>query len=102
MLAYPPFSRLIRFRFESKEESVSREVARGAAEELRRLLPEELRGRLLGPSEALLPRANGRYRHDLYFKSPGVELLYRAGQAIRAWVGDRDVDLIVDVDPYHS
>jgi primosomal protein N' (replication factor Y) len=102
MLSYPPFSRLVRFRFESKEESVSREAARGAAEELRRLLPEEFRGRLLGPSEALLPRANGRYRHDIYFKSPGVELLYRAGQAVRSWVGEQEVDLIVDVDPYHS
>ncbi len=102
MLSYPPFSRLVRFRFESKEESISREAARGAAEELRRLLPEEHRGRLLGPSEALLPRANGRYRHDFYFKSPGVELLYRAGQAVRAWVGEQEVDLIVDVDPYHS
>jgi primosomal protein N' (replication factor Y) len=102
LLAYPPFSRLVRFRFESKEEAASREAARGAAEELRRLLPEEFRTRLLGPSEALLPRANGQYRFDLYFKSPGVELLYRAGQAVRAWIGEQEVDLIVDVDPYHS
>lgn len=102
LLSYPPFSRLVRFRISGAEEGPVREASRKMAEELLGLLPEEARPRLLGPSEALLYRANGRYRFDLYFKSPSAELLFRSCRALRSWATERELDLEVDVDPYHS
>ncbi len=102
MLHYPPDSRLVRYRFEHEQEGKCRDFASGIAARVRDELGESLADRMLGPSEALLFRAQNRYRYDLYLKSPGLDLLFRISRMIRAISADGDINLVVDVDPYHS
>ena len=102
LLHYPPFSRMVRFRFEHEDEGKCKSFALTAAKELGVLLGPELEARLMGPSEALLFRAQNRYRYDVYFKSPTVELLFKSAQTLKALAQVTDVNLVVDVDPYNS
>jgi len=59
---------------------------------LKKILGPELEDRLMGPSEALLFRAHNRYRFDLYFKAPTVELLYRASTGIKNLARQAEID----------
>jgi primosomal protein N' (replication factor Y) len=102
MLAYPPFSRLVRFRIEHENENACRDFSTQVADELRKELGPEHEHRLMGPSEALLYRAQNRYRFDIYFKSPTVDLLYRISRGVRQMASQAEINLIVDVDPYNS
>ncbi|MBC7397652.1 MAG: primosomal protein N', partial [Bdellovibrionales bacterium] len=102
MLFYPPFSRFVRYRFEHESEAFCRKTSEQAVIELRKTLTPELESRLMGPSEALLFRAQNRYRYDLYFKAPTAELLFRASRRIKAFAQEVLIDVVVDVDPYNS
>jgi primosomal protein N' (replication factor Y) len=101
-LLYPPFSRLVRYRFEHEDNDRCQEFALRAAEEVRKQLGDDPSGRVLGPSEALLHRAQGRYRYDLYFKSPDVDRLYKVSRGLREMAEDAEMSLVVDIDPYSS
>ncbi|MBU6153616.1 MAG: primosomal protein N' [Bdellovibrionales bacterium] len=102
MLHYPPDSRLVRYRFEHEQEGRCKEFASRVGSLVRGELGEELADRVLGPSEALLFRAQNRYRYDLYFKSPTLDLLFRVSRSVRRVSAEAGVNLVVDVDPYHS
>jgi primosomal protein N' len=99
---YPPFSRLVRYRFEHEDDDRCKEFALRAAEEVRKQLGDDPAGRVLGPSEALLHRVQNRFRYDLYFKSPDAERLFRVSRGLREMADDAEVNLVVDVDPYNS
>ncbi len=101
-LLYPPFSRLVRYRFEHEDDDRCKEFALRAAEEVRKQLGDDPAGRVLGPSEALLHRVQNRFRYDLYFKSPDAERLFRVSRGLREMADDAEVNLVVDVDPYNS
>jgi len=101
-LAYPPFSRLVRYRFDDESEDRCREFAIRVGEEIRTLLGPAQSHRLMGPSEALLYRAQNRYRFDLYFKSPNLDLLYRVSKGVKALARNAEMNVVVDVDPYNS
>jgi primosomal protein N' (replication factor Y) len=98
-LHYPPFSRMVRFRFSSDQERELKKAVEKIADVVRHQYQEE---RWLGPSEALLFRANRQYRYDLYFKAPRAEDLFRASQSVKKLAQEAQVDLVVDVDPYNS
>ena len=102
MLHYPPDSRLVRYRFEHEFEENCKEFATRVGEQVRAELGEALGHRVLGPSEALLYRAQNRYRFDLYFKSPTLDLLFKVSRAVRQMSSDAGFNLVVDVDPYNS
>ena len=102
LLFYPPFSRLVRYRFEHENEGLTRNFADQVANEVKRYLGTDLETRLMGPSEALLFRANNRYRFDLYFKSPNADLLFKVSREVKRLAHSSDVNVIVDVDPYQS
>ncbi len=101
-LFYPPFSRLVRFRFEHEDENICRHFADRVRANLVGLISEDNENRLMGPSEALLFRAQNRYRYDLYFKAPNVELLFKVSRQVRALAEASELEVIVDVDPYNS
>ncbi len=102
MLFYPPFSRFVRFRVEDESEAKAKKFVDQLGIEARRFVGGELESRVMGPSEALLYRAQNRYRFDLYFKAPHADLLYRLSRKLKALSQVAEIDLIIDVDPYHS
>ena len=106
LLFYPPFSRLVRYRFEHPDAAELKRLTENLAEGLTQVLRadsgDSTEGRVMGPSEALLFRANNRYRYDLYFKAPSAEALFRVSRWMKKMAAARELDLIVDVDPYSS
>jgi primosomal protein N' (replication factor Y) len=102
LLFYPPFSRFVRFRVEHENETAAKQFADKMGAEAKRFVGPEFESRIMGPSEALLYRAQNRYRFDLYFKAPTVDLLYKLSRKIKSLAQDADLTLIIDVDPYNS
>jgi primosomal protein N' (replication factor Y) len=102
LLFYPPFSRFVRFRVEHENEASAKKIIDQMAKEARGFVGVDLESRLMGPSEALLFRAQNRYRFDLYFKAPSVDLLYKLSRKMKNLAEYSDANLIIDVDPYQS
>lgn len=102
-LQYPPFSRMVRFRFSDAQENRLKQQVGALMNRLEQLeVYTQWPERWLGPSEALLFRAHQEYRYDLYFKAGRVEDLIRASQTVKKMAHEFEMDLTVDVDPYHS
>lgn len=107
-LGYPPFKRLIRFRFECVDRADVVLRSRAAAEELNRVLSSYLNSappydrvlEILGPSEAFLERAKGAYRWDLLLKGKDIQLLQKATLCLRSFCAQRKWQFIADMDPY--
>ncbi|HHE31287.1 MAG TPA: primosomal protein N' [Chlorobaculum parvum] len=103
-LAYPPFSRLIKFECSSPSEQAAERGATALREKLEPQLPEQL-GTILGPAPAGIMKMKGRFRFQLILKLFGVRLpssLLRQVQydALGLFRGDNLV-ITVDVDPQH-
>ena len=103
-LAYPPFTRLIRFECSSPTESVAEKGALVLREKLQTQLPEGL-GAILGPAPAGINRIKGRYRFQIILKLYGIKLsspLLRQVQydTLQAFRGENLV-ITADVDPQH-
>lgn len=100
-LNYPPFSRFVRFRFQDKNEGMLRKKVERMVEHLAKE-SEFDRSRLMGPSEALLFKANTDYRMDLHFKAPTIDSLMRLSKKLKSMAQVEEIELVVDVDPYTS
>jgi primosomal protein N' (replication factor Y) len=100
-LNYPPFSRFVRFRFQGKDESKLRRKVEMMVEHIHKE-SENDRSRMMGPSEALLFRANHEYRFDFYYKAPTIDALMKLSKKLKMMATVEEVELIVDVDPYTS
>lgn len=101
-LFYPPFSRFVRYRFEHEDEPTLKRKVETVAHRLSQEEGTPMEGRIMGPSEALLFRANNRYRYDLYFKAPTVESLFKVSRKVKILAQHEEIDLTIDVDPYSS
>jgi primosomal protein N' (replication factor Y) len=101
-LFYPPFSRFVRFRVEHENEGEAKRLASELTLVAKRFVGETHVTRIMGPSEALLFRAQNRYRFDFYFKAPSVELLYKLSRTVKNRAQELDASLVIDVDPYQS
>jgi primosomal protein N' (replication factor Y) len=102
-LAYPPFSRLILLRIEGEQATEVERIATQAATALR-----ELAGRdfgVLGPAPAPIERLRQRYRRQILLRGrSGSKLRHAAAtvaEKLRDLARQRDVRLIIDVDPQH-
>ena len=100
-LNYPPFSRFVRFRFQGKNESILRKKVELIIERIYEE-SENDRSRMMGPSEALLFRANHEYRFDFYYKAPTIDALMKLSKKLKGMAEFEEIELIVDVDPYTS
>ncbi len=108
ILGYPPFGRLVRFRFEnsSKEEAFNR--AQEIATQLRKIFDQNISPvlqsdrtlELLGPSEAFLEKIKGIYRWDLLLKAKNIQILQRAVSFSKSVCAQRKWQFIADIDPY--
>ncbi len=100
-LNYPPFSRFVRFRFQSKSEALLRKKVEAMVTHVLKE-SENDRSRMMGPSEALLFRANHEYRFDFYYKAPTIDALMKLSKKLKRMAEIEEIELVVDVDPYTS
>jgi primosomal protein N' (replication factor Y) len=100
-LAYPPFSRLILLRIEGEQGPEVERIAAQAAVALRELAGKDFG--VLGPAPAPIERLRQRYRRQILLRGRSGSRLRRAAAEVAANLRDsarqRDVRLIVDVDP---
>ena len=99
-LGFPPYTRLVRFVFRSRDGRRSREAARGFAaalseERLRRADTE-----MLGPAECPLAVISGNHRQQIILRSEHFRGLHRlAREALAGFSVPSGVHVEVDVDP---
>jgi primosomal protein N' (replication factor Y) len=103
-LAYPPFTRLIKFECSSPTESIAEKGAVVLRQHLQPQLPEGL-GAILGPAPAGISRIKGRYRFQIILKLFGIKLpspLLRQVQydTMNAFRGENLI-ITADVDPQY-
>ncbi|MFL5813795.1 MAG: primosomal protein N' [Bdellovibrionia bacterium] len=102
-LNYPPFGRMARLRFESKDRGEAQQRSQAVANMImpRTAEPAPIGAdfEILGPSEAFLERAKGIYRWDLLIKSTEIKNLQKAIWRAREMCFQQKWPLVVDVDP---
>jgi primosomal protein N' (replication factor Y) (superfamily II helicase) len=97
-LGFPPFTRLVRIVFRSKEKGKAAAAARDFAALLRPLLPEA--AELLGPAECPLGMVAGTARWQLIARASELKDLHRAiGAALADFKVPSSVRVEPDVDP---
>ena len=99
VLEFPPFTRLIRLVFRSKEQQKAEDAAYGAVTLLQRLLPPS-GTEILGPSDCMLSLVAGNHRVQLLLRSevlaPMQKAVYRFITEYKTAAG---VYIETDVDP---
>lgn len=97
-LCYPPFGRLARLRFENSDRDLAMKASKQLFDALQTLgTSEELM--IMGPSEAFLEKMKGQYRVDLLLKAKSIQDLSKAVKSARQYCRDRQLSLLIDVDP---
>jgi len=99
-LSFPPYTRLIRFTFRSKDEKRTQAAATALASIAKPLLPPGADA--LGPAECPLGIISNQYRRHLILRGKNMGTLHAAAGAILAQYEkqkDSRVYLEVDVDP---
>lgn len=104
-LNYPPFSRMIQIRIHGKDKKKTGEYAKATGVLCMRLKKEFNMNSvdILGPVEAPVPKIAGRFRWQILLKGKEIKQLHRFARTIiieNVQKGNRDVGVIVDVDPY--
>ncbi len=98
LLSYPPFGRLAKIRFESKNSRDAEMQAKNVCDQLQQRNIGGLE--ILGPSEALIEKAKGLYRWDLILRSTQVPALHSAVEWIQKVCRQQKFTPIVEIDPY--
>ena len=97
-LGFPPYSRLVRVVFRSKEKGRAADCARAFAELVQSFLPEG--AELLGPAECPLGMVAGTQRWQIIARAPELGPLHRAMAAtLAAFKVPSTVRIEPDVDP---
>ncbi len=78
VLDFPPFTRLIRLVFRSKDAKKAELAAEGAARILKQLLPEG--ADVMGPAECVLALISGNYRQQIILRSDNFNLIRNAAE----------------------
>jgi primosomal protein N' (replication factor Y) len=97
-LGFPPYSRLVRIVFRSKERGRAAEAAAAFAREAALALPAGTD--ILGPAECPLGLVAGTARWQLIFRAPGLKAMHAAlGALLERWDCPSSVRIEPDVDP---
>ncbi|MBN1898944.1 MAG: primosomal protein N' [Spirochaetes bacterium] len=94
-LNFPPFCRLIKLTLEGKHEET---VQNRAGEIYQKLKSFDTDAQLLGPIPSPLYRVKGKYRFQILIKTTSPASIKERIRHLNFM--DRDVHLIIDVDPY--
>ncbi len=98
MLWFPPYSRLIRIVFRSRDRDRAQNTALAFAEGV--MAAGRTGAEILGPAECPLAVISRNFRFQLIFRSASFDVLHAAVSRIyRSFSAPRDVYLEVDVDP---
>ncbi len=98
ILAYPPYSKMVRFEFSSLDEKrLKKYFAKNA--ELFEFLRKKVK--ILGPSPALISKLQKRYRYHLIAKCESHQIAIWLVRFLRLNLSPLyNIKLLVDVDPY--
>ncbi len=99
-LGYPPFARLLKGLWRGADEKRVQEEASAACADLRALLAKE-NAKVLGPAPSPRAYLAGKHRVQALVKASGPGTIKRAVSALEARAGDPQVELVLDVDPFH-
>ena len=94
---YPPFVRMVVLRVDGKDPRAVEDAARDAARRARAVADGSVR--VLGPSEAPIPRLRGRMRFQVWLSGADRAKLLTVSRATQRMPLPRGVRLEVDVDP---
>ncbi len=106
-LGYPPFSRLVNFRFQGRLESETANTAKWVSEAARKLVSRLPVGSLsiLGPSPAPILKIKNKYRYQMLLKSTKVKTLHSFSKTLVGLIKKhgqtKNVKVQVDVDPFN-
>ncbi|MGB7293344.1 MAG: primosomal protein N' [Thermodesulfobacteriota bacterium] len=106
-LEYPPFSKLINFRFEGRIESDGINAARIAGELAKQIVSKLPIGavKILGPSPAPIYKIRNRYRYQMLLKSKNMRTLHSFSKKLLIMLRERgisrNVKVQIDVDPFN-
>ncbi|AGT44825.1 replication restart helicase PriA [Treponema pedis] len=98
LLDFPPFKRLIRLVFRSKDLKKSELAAEEASRILKKLLPEG--AEVMGPSECVLSLISGNYRQQLLLRSDNFGLIREACEKfVKGYKPLSGIYIEADTDP---
>jgi len=99
-LGFPPYTRLVRFVFRSRDARKARAAARGFAASLPEERLEQAGTELLGPAECPLAVVSGNHRQQVILRSTQFRPLHRlARETLDGFSTPSSVYVEVDVDP---
>lgn len=98
ILGFPPFTRLLRLVFRSKNEQSSKVASNGAYNILKTKCPSTVE--ILGPAECPLEKVNNNFRMELLLRGQNIsEMQKMVSEFIWGYKAPNDVYIEVDVDP---
>jgi primosomal protein N' (replication factor Y) len=98
LLGFPPFSRLIRLVFRSKNGEIAATGAEGALAILKGMIPSD--AEILGPAECPLSVIAGNHRHQIILRSKTLAPIAHAARAfLTGYKPLQSLYIEVDVDP---
>ncbi len=102
-LGYPPFSRIVNFRFGGRTESETANVAKESGEIARKLVSKLPIGaiKVLGPSPAPIYKIRNQYRWQMLMQSSDLNMLHRFSRRLMNTLSRSSgrVKVSIDVDP---
>jgi primosomal protein N' (replication factor Y) len=97
-LGFPPYARLVRVVFRSKDKAKAAEAAALFTREAALVVPAD--AEILGPAECPLALVAGTARWQVIFRSPGIKELHASlGSLLSSWEAPASVRVETDVDP---
>jgi primosomal protein N' (replication factor Y) len=102
-LGYPPFSRIVNFRFGGRTESETANVAKESGEIARKLVSKLPIGaiKILGPSPSPIYKIRNQYRWQMLMQSSDLNVLHRFSRQLMNTLSRSSgrVKVSIDVDP---
>jgi len=104
-IGYPPFSRIVNFRFSSTDEAAIKKFIK-KCEKFTKNAVSKLSSNsveLLGPSECPIYRIKNRFRFQMVLKSKNIGLLHGLSKGIYGEISKQksNIRIQLDIDPYN-
>jgi primosomal protein N' (replication factor Y) len=104
-IGYPPFSRIVNFRFSSTDETAIKNFIKKCEKftksAVSKLSPNSVE--LLGPSECPIYKIKNRFRFQMILKSKNISLLHGLSKGIYGEFAKQksNIRIQLDIDPYN-